>query len=224
MTMTKVPARPSAVVPPRPQQAKPAVTAAAPVAAAPVAAAPVAAAATNETTAAPVVAAAPAAVDGATATATAPKKRGRKKGDGTSAAKKEKTDYHGLFVWEGEGENQKVVMVDDGTNSGVLIPQRKKLDAIPTDFNPKQNNKLRANDFSDEALFCEFNAALYQKIADSWTKKGKKIRALGSATDKKKALKYIKMREQLQALREQLAAQGGDLASLDLDDSDNAAE
>lgn len=211
-TATRIPARPAAAVPARPAavpaqgKANPAVAAAAPVVA-PVVEQPQTAAPTE--TAAPVVeTAAPVA-----------KKRGRKPGSAGQGGAKKKVDYHGLYVYDAAGAP---VMVDDG--SGNMIPQRQKLSAVPTDFNSGAHNKLRPNDFTDEAIFCDFNAQRLLAMSQGWEKKAKKIRALGGAADKKSALKFLKMREQLAKLREQLAAQGMDSALLDGTDEEPATE
>ena len=218
-TATRVPARPAAAVPARPAAAVPA----RPAAAAPkqgtanpavAAAAPVAAAAAVENpapVAEPETAAAP------VAETAQPKKRGRKPGSGGGA--KKKSDYPGLFVFDEQGAP---VMVDDG--SGNMIPQRQKLTAPPTDFNAAAHNKLRANDFTDEAVFCDWNAQRLLALSQGWEKKAKKIRALGGAADKKSALKFLKMREQLAKLREQLAAQGMDEALLNDDGAEPDVE
>lgn len=208
--MSRVAARPAAVVPPRApvaQKPNPAVAAAAPVqpaAAAPaaVAADPVAAPPVADNTtaaAAPVAAAAPA------------KKRGRK--PGAQAGRVAKPEFPGLYSFNEDGTP---VMVDDG--AGGQIHQRVKLSAVPTDYDSGKFAKLRPADFTGEDLYCEFMAANLLSLAAKWEKKAKKLRTLGQAADKKATLKFLKLRDQLAALRAQLLADGTPEDLLDSDD------
>jgi len=193
--MSRVPARPTAVVParvPQAQAANPAVAAAAPI---PAAAAP---AQVPVAQAAPVAASAPVAAE-------APKKRGRKpRADGAAATTRAaKAEYPGLYAYNADGT---VVMVDDG--AGGTIPQRVKLTAIPTDFNPKIHEKLKGANFEDEAMFCDFMQQQALANAASWEKKAKKMRLFANSSDKRAASKFVKLREQMAALHAQLLAAG----------------
>lgn len=193
--MTRVaPSRPVGIVPPRNPQMQ---SAAAPVAAV----APVTPPAAAQPAPVAPVAETPAAAQPAPEAAAAPKKRGRK--PGAASTKVAKAEYGGLFAWNADSTP---VMVSDG--AGGTIHQRVKLSAVPTDFNAKTMEKLRPADFSDEALYCDFMHAEALKSADAWEKKGKKLRLLGSAQDRKSAAKYLKLREQMEALKAQLLATG----------------
>lgn len=223
--MSRIPARPP-VAPPRPGQAK------VPAASAPVAPVQpqtqVAPAPVSNTEVAPVAPApAPVAqpqtqpeVSAEPGTVATPVANAGKKGRG-GRQKSERQTYHGLFVWsapDADG-NQTQVMIDDG--AGGKVPQRVKLSAIPTDFDAKIHEPLKAGDFSDEALYFEFRAEQCEKQAQSFRHQAGKIRALGNAADKQKAAKLVKMRERMEALKAQLAAEGVDVeALLAADDSE----
>lgn len=149
--------------------------------------------------------------DGANPNVAMPKKRGRKKGSGAGGGgAPKKATYPGLLSVNEDGTP---VMVDDG--KGGSYQQRLVLGEIPTDFDFAKHEKLKPNDFQDEAVYCDFMAARFAALTKSWEKKAKRIRALGSAVDQKKALKFLKMREAMAKLAEQLKADGMDVDSLD---------
>lgn len=150
------------------------------------------------------------------------KRRGRKPGSGaTGGGAPKKSVYPGLLSFNEDGSP---VMIDDG--KGGQYQQRLVLTEVPTDFDAKKNEKLKPSDFQDEAVYCDFMQAHYAALAKGWEKKAKRIRTMGTATDRSKALKFLKMREEMQKLAEQLRADGMDVDSLDSDDEgeETAAE
>jgi hypothetical protein len=210
------PAPVAAPVAPAPVNPAPvaAVESATPVAPAPVNPAPVAAVESATPVAAPTTSAAP------TAPATgdaAPKKRGRKKGAGGGAKKKDRETYYGLFVYEQRTnpetnavENVPVYIEVDGEN----VPKRQKLTAIPTDFDPNKHEKLKEQDFANVAMFWDFTAAQFTKRAAACKAKADRMRTLGSVADNDRAQKLIKMREKQAQLMAQLKAEGVDVDAL----------
>lgn len=145
------------------------------------------------------------------------KKRGRKPGSAGTGAPKKST-FPGLLSFD---ENGAPVMVDDG--KGGQYHQRLILGEVPTGYDPVKHEKLKPSDFQDEAVYCDFMQSRFAALAASWAKKSKKIRTLGTATDKTKALKFLRMREEMAKLAEQLRADGMDVDSLDSDSDEEAA-
>lgn len=142
------------------------------------------------------------------------KKRGRKSGSGkTGGGAPKKATFPGLLSFNEDGTP---VMVDDG--QGGQYHQRLVLGEVPTGYDRNKHEKLKPSDFQDEAVYCDFMQQQFATLAKQWEKKAKKIRAMGTATDKTKALKFLKMREEMAKLAEQLRADGMDVDSLDSDD------
>lgn len=142
------------------------------------------------------------------------KRRGRKPGSGKSGAPK-KLDYPGLFLYDNDGNP--IMEVEEGEGKTPYHKRAEALTAVPTDFDFSKYNKLKSSDFANEAVFCDFMATRFESLMKNWQRKAKRIRALGTAGENKKALKYIKMREEMAKLQEQLAADGMDISVLDMD-------
>lgn len=85
-----------------------------------------------------------------------------------------------------------------------------KLEAIPTDFDPKTHKPLKRTDFKDEGLFLEMRAADLEARAAKLRKEASTIRELGSAADRAKAKKLLLMQERMQELMASLREQGID--------------
>lgn len=142
------------------------------------------------------------------------KRRGRKPGSGkTGGGAPKKATFPGLLSFNEDGTP---VMIDDG--QGGQYHQRLVLGEVPTGYDRNKHEKLKPSDFQDEAVYCDFMQQQFATLAKQWEKKAKKIRAMGTVADKTKALKFLKMREEMAKLAEQLRADGMDVDSLDSDE------
>lgn len=155
----------------------------------------------------------------AAATPNPGKRRGRKPGSGKGGGgAPKKATFPGLLSFNEDGSP---VMVDDG--AGGQYHQRLILGEVPVGYDPGKHEKLKPSDFQDESVYCDFMQNRFASLAKLWERKAKKIRAMGTATDKTKALKFLKMREEMAKLAEQLRADGMDVDSLDAEDAEEAA-
>lgn len=136
----------------------------------------------------------------ATANATeaqeAPKKRGRKKGDGTNAVKR---IYHPLL--------EAAEKVLEKSQKKVMRPT-KQLDTVPSDFNPKIHKGLRRADFVDESVFLEHKAQLLELKAKELREQAKDLKTLGGIKDRADAKKMLTLQKRMTELTAKLAGSG----------------
>jgi len=96
-----------------------------------------------------------------------------------------------------------------------VIRPTKKLDAVPTDFDPKLHKPLGKADFADESLFYELKAVQLDKQAAALRSKAADIKALGSVKDRQAAKKLLSLQKRMKELVESLKASGVDTSVVD---------
>lgn len=89
-----------------------------------------------------------------------------------------------------------------------------QLKEVPVDWHRNTHQMLRAKNFENEALYCEWRAHEYTVRADEMRAKAEEARKLGDSTDRAKAKKFLAMRKKLEELTAQLKADGMDIDSL----------
>jgi hypothetical protein len=91
---------------------------------------------------------------------------------------------------------------------GSQYPQRQKLTAVPTDFEPAKSAKLKPSDFDSELVFMEFQIAQTKAKLAGMEARYETIKKLGVGTGAKAASNLLKYQKQFAGLRAQLEAQG----------------
>lgn len=84
------------------------------------------------------------------------------------------------------------------------------LAAWPNDYNPNVHARLKPSDFVDECVYCDGMAALHASISTSYTDRKNMLAALGSVKDREQASKAVRLIQQLEALKAQMAESGVD--------------
>jgi len=81
-------------------------------------------------------------------------------------------------------------------------------DAVPEGFDFKLHRALKKRDFSADYLFYEFRAAEMDYKGSLFRDQAEEAKKLGSAADRGRAKRLIKLQEKMSELKEQLTAQG----------------
>lgn len=116
--------------------------------------------------------------------------------------------YYGLFVYDDAGQPVMLVTADGS------YPQRQKLKALPTDYDPAVSAKLKPSDFDSELLFMEFQISQTEAKLSGMKARYETIQKLGAGAGAKAASNLLKYQKQFAGLRAQLASQGIDVDAL----------
>lgn len=82
------------------------------------------------------------------------------------------------------------------------------LDAWPADFDPKKHKPLRRSDFKNELPYLEHRREKLQSQLTSVEEEIKLVKETGSSGGRAKAKKLLKVQNELDTLKDALAAQG----------------
>lgn len=85
---------------------------------------------------------------------------------------------------------------------------------LPTDFDFKTMHGLGKKDFATDAAFFEYKTKGLEAQAANFRTLAENAKKLGSAAERGKAKKLVKLQEQMAELSKQLAAQGVDVDAL----------
>jgi len=86
--------------------------------------------------------------------------------------------------------------------------------AMPEGFNWKQHKSLKKRDYTADHLFYEFRALECDHKAILFRAQAEESQKLGSAKDRGRAKRLIKLQEKMAELKSQLTAQGVDVEEL----------
>lgn len=81
-----------------------------------------------------------------------------------------------------------------------------KLAALPTDWDSKKHLPLGKSDFADEAVFFDWKAEQAQRQANRFAKLARECREGGTEEQRKAKKKFAKMRDQMEAMQQELIA------------------
>ncbi len=84
----------------------------------------------------------------------------------------------------------------------------------PADFDAKKHKPLGRKDFANEGKYLIRKAEHLEKLAAAYRHEAETGERLGGVKDKGRAKKLIKLNEQFEALKNQLAAEGIDVATI----------
>lgn len=87
-------------------------------------------------------------------------------------------------------------------------------DAVPEGFDFATNKPLKKRDFSADHLFYEYRAAEMDFKAAAFRKQAEEAKKLGSAKDRSRAKRLVKLQEKMAELKKQLTEQGVDVEDL----------
>ncbi len=87
-------------------------------------------------------------------------------------------------------------------------------EALPEGFDFKICKSLKKKDFKEDHLYFEHRAAEFDAKAVAYREEAAEVKKLGSAKDRGKAKRLVKMQEKMSELKEQLTKQGIDVEKL----------
>lgn len=91
---------------------------------------------------------------------------------------------------------------------------RKRLDAVPADFNPKIHKPLGRKNYKDEGAWLEAKATELEKKAKDLRIEAENSRKLGNVADRANVKRLLAMQKRAQDLAAELLAQGIDVNAL----------
>lgn len=86
--------------------------------------------------------------------------------------------------------------------------------AVPEGFDFKLHKNLKRKDFKEDYLYYEFRAAECESKAVAFREEAAEVKKLGSAKDRGKAKRLVKMQDKMEELKKQLQGQGVDVEKL----------
>lgn len=92
-----------------------------------------------------------------------------------------------------------------GSKNADVYPFKK---AVPEGFDFRAHKSLKKRDFALDHLFYEYRAAEMDFKAAAFRKQAEEIKKLGSAKDRGRAKRLVKLQEKMAELRKQLEEQG----------------
>lgn len=84
------------------------------------------------------------------------------------------------------------------------------LAAWPGDYNPNVHGRLKPTDFADECVYCSGMQSMHTRIAQEYADRGSMLAALGTVKDREQASKAVRLIQQLEILKQQMAESGVD--------------
>jgi len=103
---------------------------------------------------------------------------------------------------------------DEKTDEDGRITELESLKEMAEKFDKKLHKPIKRTDFSEESLWWEWRAIVFDGQAAEARMKAKEAATLGSKSERAKAKRFVRMSEKLEALKAELAASGTDMAAL----------